>query len=118
MSTEYGKLLRVSRKKAGLSLAEVARMMKISAAYLSDIERGRRAPLYYDATVELAGHLGIDPDQLLIAMVRQSGIRTSMDNASDERLRLLVAVFGSLNSLTDEQAARFIELIERVTEGG
>ena len=37
-----GKMLRDARKKAGVSLRELARRMKISAPYLSDMELGKR----------------------------------------------------------------------------
>lgn len=35
--------LRVKREKAGLTMREVAKRLEISAAYLCDIEHGRRA---------------------------------------------------------------------------
>lgn len=37
-----GGYLRILREESGLSLREVARRLKISAPYLSDIERNRR----------------------------------------------------------------------------
>lgn len=39
-----GERIREARTRKGLSLREVARKVKISAAFLSDIELGRRAP--------------------------------------------------------------------------
>lgn len=39
---ETGKLARNARKAARLSLREVARRMKLSAPYVSDLELGRR----------------------------------------------------------------------------
>ena len=37
-----GRLMREARLRAGLTLREMARRMKYSAPYLSDLERGRR----------------------------------------------------------------------------
>lgn len=39
----HGQQLRNLRKKEGLSLRELARRMKVSVAYLSDLELGRRS---------------------------------------------------------------------------
>ena len=39
---ETGRRARALRQKRGLSLREVARRMKVSAPFLSDLERGRR----------------------------------------------------------------------------
>jgi transcriptional regulator with XRE-family HTH domain len=39
-----GQRLRELREQAGLSLREVARAVKVSAPFLSDVERGRRFP--------------------------------------------------------------------------
>ena len=44
---------RQARMKAGLSLREVARRMGVSAAFLSDLERGNR--LFTAATIEKWG---------------------------------------------------------------
>jgi len=42
--TEIGRELLKRRKKSGLSLREVARRANRSAAFLCDIEKGRRKP--------------------------------------------------------------------------
>jgi transcriptional regulator with XRE-family HTH domain len=39
-----GEFIRESRKKSGVSLRELARIVNISAPFLSDIELGRRSP--------------------------------------------------------------------------
>ncbi len=46
-----GKAIRATRKHRGLSLRECARQAKISAPFLSDIERGRRS--MSDGTCEM-----------------------------------------------------------------
>lgn len=40
---ELGRLVRGARLKRGLRLREAARQLKVSPAYLSDLERGARA---------------------------------------------------------------------------
>ena len=39
---QFGEVLRYHRKDAGMSLREMARKLKLSAAFLSDCERGKR----------------------------------------------------------------------------
>lgn len=41
-NVETGRVAREARKRAGLSLREVARRMKFSAPFISDLELGRR----------------------------------------------------------------------------
>lgn len=43
-SSTFGQLIRSRRKDFNISLRELARNIKISAAFLSDIELGRRSP--------------------------------------------------------------------------
>lgn len=49
--SEVGKALRAVREYRGISLRECARQAKISAPFLSDIERGRRS--MSDGTCEM-----------------------------------------------------------------
>lgn len=44
LATTMGQRLRELRERSGLSLREVAKAAKISAPFLSDVERGRRFP--------------------------------------------------------------------------
>ena len=57
MGAVNGKKLRAERKMAGITLREVARVVGISAAFLSDIELGRRQPsrMVREALVECIG---------------------------------------------------------------
>lgn len=50
----FGENLRRHRKAAGLSLRELATKLGISPAYLSDIERGNRAPFSGDKLTKVA----------------------------------------------------------------
>jgi transcriptional regulator with XRE-family HTH domain len=49
----YGDAVRVARVKAGVSLREAAKALGVSAPYLSDVERGQRAPLAPDKSAKL-----------------------------------------------------------------
>jgi len=55
MGTEFGELIRSEREKLGLSARSLASKLKITPAYLSDIEQGQRAPpaKYLDRLIEV-----------------------------------------------------------------
>jgi transcriptional regulator with XRE-family HTH domain len=64
MATEAGMRLQRLRKKRGLLLREAAEQAEISAAYLSQIENGHRAPSA-NVLMRLAPVLGVSVDALL-----------------------------------------------------
>ena len=64
MKTTFGERLRELREEADLSLRELAREVNVSAAFMSDIELGKRYPS--DEVLErLARVLQTTPDELL-----------------------------------------------------
>ena len=63
----FGSLLRQSRLKDGETLKSVSRCLKVSVAYLSDVERGNRSPLRKDRIIEVARYLGANETELLEA---------------------------------------------------
>jgi transcriptional regulator with XRE-family HTH domain len=63
--TAFGKALREARNLQGKSLREVASKLGISAPYLSDVERGNRAPLKPGRIKKAAVVLNADLSQLL-----------------------------------------------------
>jgi transcriptional regulator with XRE-family HTH domain len=62
--TAFGKALREARKLQGKSLRAVAAKLGISAPYLSDVERGNRAPLKPERIKKVAAVLNTDVSQL------------------------------------------------------
>lgn len=61
----FGIFLRQRREELGLTLRELASKIQVTAAYLSDIEKGnRRAPINYIG--ELGVALGITGDERLL----------------------------------------------------
>lgn len=110
--TEYGSLLRAARQAAGMTQKELAERMGITNVYVCDLEHGRRAPLPYDSTVELAEALKTDADPLLIAMVKEGGLRVDFPQATSEQLMLLIVVVGALERFAPGQAMHLISRIE------
>lgn len=73
MPERFGDLLRKQRRKADKTLGDVARLLGVSIVFLSDVERGNRAPLNADRILKVAALLGQDPMPLLEAADRERG---------------------------------------------
>ena len=62
---EFGATIRDLREKRRIGLRQFAKMIGVSATYLSKIERGEMQPPAEDRVKEIARRLDQDPDALL-----------------------------------------------------
>lgn len=87
----YGERLRAGR--GDLPLRVVAVQLGISVQYLSEIERGRRAPLGPERDHEIARVLGFDPEPLEVLRVHALGVVSvaGLDVGGVERVCKMVA---------------------------
>lgn len=93
----YGEALREAREAREWSLRHLGEAMGLGAAYLSDVERGNRAPLGEEHEAALRVALGLDA-------------------AAVARLRVLAAVARGtvdVRGLRPEAVARVLRAIER-----
>jgi len=93
----YGEAIREAREARGWSLRDLGAALDLSVPYLSDIERGNRAPLGEVHEAALASALGLDA-------------------AAVARLRVLAAVARGtvdVRGLRPEAVARVLRAIER-----
>jgi len=65
MQRGFGDLLRNTRKKAGKSMLDLAQHLGVSVVFISDVERGNRAPFTSDKILKVAELLEVDPEPLL-----------------------------------------------------
>ena len=72
MQRGFGDLLRNTRKKAGKSMLDVAQHLGVSVVFVSDVERGNRAPFTPDKILKVAELLEVDPEPLLQGCSRDS----------------------------------------------
>ena len=79
----FGELLRQFRQEAEKTLGDIARLLDVSAVYVSDVERGNRKPFSRERIVRIADFLHRDPGPLLEAADREKGvIEYDIKNAS------------------------------------
>ena len=67
MENSFGETLRNVRVKSGVGLRELARLVKKSAGYLSDVENGRVPPPSETVILEIALALKVEKETLLSA---------------------------------------------------
>jgi transcriptional regulator with XRE-family HTH domain len=73
MQRGFGELLRDTRKKAGKSMLDLARGLDVSVVFISDVERGNRAPFTSEKILKVAELLDVDPEPLLQAAAETRG---------------------------------------------
>jgi transcriptional regulator with XRE-family HTH domain len=90
MKNRFGKLLRKLRIEAGRSIGEVARHLDVSTVYVSDVERGVRAPLTAERIRQVAEFLGVKSGQLLVTAAMQKKVfEFDVSGATPTELRAL-----------------------------
>jgi transcriptional regulator with XRE-family HTH domain len=71
--SKFGTLLREERRRNKQTLGNVARQLEISIPYVSDVERGNRAPFAPERIIVLAEFLNTDAGALLVAAAESRG---------------------------------------------
>lgn len=113
MATDFGTLLRDLREQAGVGLGSLARALDISAPYLSDVERGYRAPFNRDRIMEIAKILEVNPTGLLQAAATSRGFFELPVTASPAAQTVGAALMRGWPSLQDDE----LEMIQKIVEG-
>jgi transcriptional regulator with XRE-family HTH domain len=112
----FGTMLRDARETAlpKRSMGELARHMGLTVTFISDVERGRRAPFTPDKILTAARFLGVRAEPLLLAAATER--KTIELNAVGARPKMLQVGAGLMRhwtDLTDEQ----LEQIEKILGG-
>ena len=66
-ASSFGPLLRESRERRSVTLSGLARVLGVSAPFLSDVERGTRGPLSPEAISKAARYLQVSKFELVRA---------------------------------------------------
>ena len=115
MLSEYGKTLRKIRIDNGFTLAQMAKAVGITSAYLSTIERGKRN-IPKNLTQNIIGHYELSNEQ---ATELQKAEYLSMDSFEIElsavslhKKTLVLSLAKNLKNMTYEQVARIKSIME------
>jgi transcriptional regulator with XRE-family HTH domain len=112
MAPQFGNLLRDLREKARVGLGALARELNISAAYLSDVERGYRAPFTRDKIIRIGESLRIDPTELIAAAAHTRGYFELPMLESPTAQSAGAALMRGWPNLTEEELRRIQKIVE------
>lgn len=115
MLSNYGKVLRKIRIDKGLTMAQMAKAIGITSAYLSTIERGKRN-IPKSLTQDIIGHYELSNEQ--VAELRKAeylsmdSVEIDISAVSLHKKTLVLSLAKNLKNMTYEQVARIKSIME------
>lgn len=110
-SKAFGTLLRHARERAGKSQTDVARFLRCSGPFISDVERGNRAPLVRSKIHEVARFLDTKPDGLIVAAAQWHGVYELPMDLDRLRDDVAAALSARWERLSEEQLCAILEAL-------
>jgi len=115
--TPFGRKLRHLRAAKACQLKDLARALKVSSAYLSALEHGRRGKPSPGLVQQVAAYFNLAWDQVdeLKALADLSDPRIVIDTAglSPEATELANALAARIGSLSETEIARLLAVMKR-----
>lgn len=112
-SQRFGETLRKRRNAAGKTLGDIARFLGVSIPYVSDVERGARAPWDEKRIRAVAAFLGTDPDGLLAAAAESRGaFELDASRASRTKREVGIALMRGWTGWDDEDLSKLKAFLE------
>lgn len=108
----FGVLLRHARERAGKSQTDVARFLKVSGPFISDVELGKRAPLVRAKIHEVARFLDTEPDGLIVAASQWHGVFELPYGGGRQREGVAAMLSARWERLSEEQLCAILEILE------
>ncbi len=117
-TTEFGKIVRVARVKAGVNLSEMAETLSVSPAFLSGLETGRKkiSDEWVGKIADYVRNTLKDPAPGLEVAADLTNQSVNLEGLSPQH-QLLVAGFARMGALDDETERRFHELLQAASKG-
>lgn len=113
---DFGKLLRSLREAAQVSMGALARHLEVSVTYISDVERGTRAPLSAERITKVAKFLKLSPEheqELVAAAGAQKGFY-ELDIFNDEAREVGAALRRGWPNYSDAQFQKLKKVLEEL----
>ena len=105
----FGEKIREARSEKGISLTELAKQLGVTKVYVSDVERGRRAPFNLMRIRQVSEILGCDPFDLYVLAVRSRGhVTLPTADISEEQSRLAAVLSYHWNSFNNDDVSKLI----------
>ena len=113
MKNTFGNFLRRRRTAAGKTMGDLARHLGVSITYISDVERGYRAPLTRINIIKAAEFLGIDASPLLLAAAERQGAFTLNIDVRPKGRTVGASLMRTWEELSDEDFDEIAQILER-----
>jgi transcriptional regulator with XRE-family HTH domain len=116
MPLRFGKVLRQYRRDADKTLGDIARLLDVSAVYISDVERGNRKPFARERILRIAEYLSKDPEPLLTAADNEKGvIEYDIKNASALEAKVVGGLVTGLarGGITEGQLNQIQQILQK-----
>ena len=107
----FGTLLRRLRKAKKLTLGDVAERLDYTIAYVSDVERTKRAPFTDDKLQVLAELLDCDLEDFRRAAKLTKGVTLDTVDGSDAEQEAALALARTWGRIDDDKLRKIIELL-------
>lgn len=116
MLSNYGKVLRKIRIDKGLTMAQMAKAVGITSAYLSTIERGKRN-IPKSLTQNVINHYELSNEQVTelqkAEYLSMDSVEIDISSAGLHERILVLSLAKNLKNMTYEQ----VEMIKNIVEG-
>jgi transcriptional regulator with XRE-family HTH domain len=115
----FGRYLREQRKRARLSLADVARPTRLTASYIAEVERGERAPLDPRHWPAIAKALAIPIDDLERAAAKSAPIAIDLTHAPADVVDVAIVLARRYRNskIAPEDTAALLEVLGTIGPG-
>jgi transcriptional regulator with XRE-family HTH domain len=111
---KFGAVLRAEREKKKKSMGELARFLEVSVVFVSDVERGNRAPFTRERILATAAWLGIDPQVLFVAAADSRGFfQLDATNGSDKKRELGASLMRGWENLSDDDVEQLAQILRK-----
>ena len=111
---EFGATIRELREKRRIGLRQFAKMIGVSATYLSKIERDDLPPPAEDRVKEIARRFDQDPDELLALAGK---VASDLKGIIRSHPREMASFLRTASGLSGQELERLREQVERNKEG-
>ena len=116
MVSNYGKILRKIRIDKGLTMAQMAKAVGITSAYLSTIERGKRN-IPKSLTQNVINHYELSNEQVTelqkAEYLSMDSVEIELSDVGLDKKTLVLSLAKNLKNMTYEQ----VEMIKNIVEG-
>lgn len=115
MAETFGQKLRRLRREKNKSMGDLADYLDLSVSYVSEVERGTRAPFAPDVLQKVARFLKCDAEELLVSAAESRGaFELSASGITKTKREIGAALMRSWEDMTEDDAQQIQLLVNAI----